>query len=330
MRFWSKENKHPPDSYLPNESKRTITLACPECQESWNESPNQITQRLEKQSEKKIICPYCSGRRVGKKNNLKYLYPELLSEWWDYETNNAKGILPENFTKGSDTEETHFNCPKCNHKFPATIDKFFREGTRCPNCKTPKIERYLRTAIKYVFADTKKRETTKEIKEIDILIPSLNIGIEYDGDRFHNDEKDIKRHAEIKREGISLINIREGKLNIINKNSILFKYSIKPEKIQELLKKIFHKMEEILDKKLLDALETNQQRKIEQLCGDPKLIKEIIKEISLKSTLTSSQEIIKIYKQGEKINNILKAFNISRSYLNTTLSTYNIPLRRTT
>ena len=26
-------------------------------------------------------CPYCSGRRVGKDNNLKFLFPKIVDEW---------------------------------------------------------------------------------------------------------------------------------------------------------------------------------------------------------------------------------------------------------
>lgn len=49
-------------------------------------------------------------------------------------------------------------------------------------------------------------------KEIDIYIPSLNIGIEYDGYRWHKDvNKDILKNKVCKQNGITLIRVRENK-----------------------------------------------------------------------------------------------------------------------
>ena len=56
-----------------------------------------------------------------------------------------------------------------------------------------------------------------EGKEIDIFIPSLKIGIEYDGYRWHKDvDKDIFKNQICKKFGITLIRIRENKCPVIN------------------------------------------------------------------------------------------------------------------
>jgi superfamily II DNA or RNA helicase len=72
-------------------------------------------------------CPYCSGRKPSKDNNLKVLNPELCEEW-DFEKN-EKG--PENYTTGS-SKKVHWICIK-GHTWEARIaDR--KKGSGCPIC----------------------------------------------------------------------------------------------------------------------------------------------------------------------------------------------------
>lgn len=57
--------------------------------------------------------------------------------------------------------------------------------------------------------------------EIDIYLPSLNVGIEYDGERWHKDiEKDIEKDNVLKKQGIFLIRVREPKCPRLTSSSI--------------------------------------------------------------------------------------------------------------
>ena len=82
-------------------------------------------------------CPFCSGHRVGKYNNLSYLRPDLSMEW-DYNKNKKR---PEDYTLGSH-EEAVWICSKCNHTWKATIHNRSKEkGTGCPKCNQRKGEK---------------------------------------------------------------------------------------------------------------------------------------------------------------------------------------------
>lgn len=74
-------------------------------------------------------CPYCSGKKAIKgENDLKTLYPFLVSEW-DYERNK---IGPENYLPKSNIK-AWWRC-KHGHSWRALISERTR-GTGCPFCK---------------------------------------------------------------------------------------------------------------------------------------------------------------------------------------------------
>jgi hypothetical protein len=73
--------------------------------------------------------------------------------------------------------------------------------------------------IKKIFQNATKLQT-KEISEIDIYIPELKVGIEYDGPtHIKSVEKDVKKSNICKKLGIELIRIRDAKCPIINDQS---------------------------------------------------------------------------------------------------------------
>ena len=75
-------------------------------------------------------CPYCSGRRVSDENNLKFLFPEIASEWHPTKNGDSK---PEEFTHGSN-QKVWWLCPK-DHNYDAVIGKRTQENpTGCPHC----------------------------------------------------------------------------------------------------------------------------------------------------------------------------------------------------
>ena len=74
-------------------------------------------------------CPFCCGRILNEKNNLKFLMPQLAKEWHPVKNNNLK---PEVFTKFSN-EKVWWLCSK-NHEWKTGINNR-SNGTRCPYCK---------------------------------------------------------------------------------------------------------------------------------------------------------------------------------------------------
>ena len=156
-------------------------------------------------------CPVCQGKRIEVGyNDLATTHPSLVLEW-DYEKNT--GILPTEFSKGSD-RKVWWIC-KQNHSWKAVISSR-ASGVGCPQCakelQSSFPEKVVYFYIKKVFPDAISGYKSEIIKpyELDIFIPSLNIGIEYDGERWHqNINNDLEKNKKCSEEKITIIRIRE-------------------------------------------------------------------------------------------------------------------------
>lgn len=80
-------------------------------------------------------CPFCRGYRVGKRNNISYIKPELAAEW-DYEKNKKN---PEDYTCGSN-EKVYWICSECGYHWDAEINSR-SQGRGCPRCNQLKGEK---------------------------------------------------------------------------------------------------------------------------------------------------------------------------------------------
>lgn len=152
-------------------------------------------------------CPYCGNKKiiVGE-NDLATTHPELVTEW-NYEKNIIK---PTEVVRGSEVY-VWWRCSK-GHEWKAKITNRVH-GTNCPYCTlymhTSFPEQALFYYIKQCFPDAINRDVSRGF-ELDIYIPSINVGIEYDGQRFHqNIKKDIKKIESCDLIGVKLIKIRE-------------------------------------------------------------------------------------------------------------------------
>ena len=138
--------------------------------------------------------------------------------------------------KGYD-KEVCIICPT-HGEFWQTPDSHL-QGSNCQMCarQLSKNEKEIHDFIADKIGDEnviKERSILKHGAEIDIFIPSLHLGIEYDGCRWHSElfGKDrhyhLKKTEECKKQGISLIHIFEDEYN--NKKEIVL------SKIQHLIK----------------------------------------------------------------------------------------------
>jgi glutaredoxin len=74
-------------------------------------------------------CPFCSGRKLNKENNLKFLMSNLTKEW--HPTKNGD-LGPEHFSKFSN-KKVWWICIN-NHEWKTGINNR-SNGTKCPYCK---------------------------------------------------------------------------------------------------------------------------------------------------------------------------------------------------
>ena len=157
-------------------------------------------------------CPYCTGSHakllVGF-NDLATTNPEIVADW-DYEKNGP--LLPTMVMKGQHIKVWWKGA--CGHSWESTV--YHRVGGRgCPICadeaKTSFPEQVLYFYAKQVFPDAENGNMEAlGNKELDIFIPSLNVALEYDGERWHKDlKKDLTKNRLCREKGIKLIRVRE-------------------------------------------------------------------------------------------------------------------------
>ena len=120
----------------------------------------------------------------------------------------------------------YFKCEK-GHSFQSKVCHMVDSNIICPICTREKKTSISQLAIYYyllkIFPDTKQNVSFDFLfnKELDIYIPSLKIGIEYDGQAWHQDiSKDLSKNQICEDNGIVLYRIREPKCPKLNSSSI--------------------------------------------------------------------------------------------------------------
>lgn len=170
-------------------SNRKVWWKCKKCTYSW------LATICGRTSENKG-CPVCGHRiLVSGINDLKTINPELAKQW-DYDKNGE--ITPEKVMPSS-TKKVWWLCPDCNNSWKAAISPR-NAGSNCPKCakawQTSLPEQIIFYYIQKAFPDTVNsyKPDWLDRSEIDIFIPSLNLGIEYDGAKWHkNFNRDMEK-----------------------------------------------------------------------------------------------------------------------------------------
>lgn len=249
--------------------KNDLETLFPEIAKKWNyelnkEKPNEIFPHSDKKvwwkcnkdkrhifqakvchvTEGRIICPICSNQKiiVGV-NDLATTNPELLKEW-DYDKNI---ITPQQITYGAN-KKVWWKCKK-GHEWQATIgSRAGYQKTECPYCKNELKVSIREKTIAYYLSKYFKIEETKHFDwlnkmELDIYIPQLSLGIEYDGRQWHkNIERDLKKDKLCADNHLKLLRIREKGCPKYKTTSYLLYVNIDKDPIlqlKEIIKKTF-------------------------------------------------------------------------------------------
>ena len=106
-------------------------------------------------------------------------------------------------------------CLVCGHEWDAAPSKLLI-GRGCPNCfkrfKTSFPEQAIYYYVKQTYPDAINRhqDIERQITELDIFVPSLSLGIEYDGQVWHkNKDRDQKKYKICRDNNIDLIRVSE-------------------------------------------------------------------------------------------------------------------------
>lgn len=178
------------------------------------EKNHDYQQIIEKKTLRGFGCPYCSGHRVMREfNDLASLNPSLSAEWHPIKNGSLK---PFDVTANSG-KKVWWLCPN-GHEYEAVV-RDRNQGTRCPVCdvrrQTSFAEQAILFYVKKLFPDAigKYKSIFKQSMELDIYIPSLKVGIEFDGCGWHNNDividREIRKYNICKEQGIKLIRFKE-------------------------------------------------------------------------------------------------------------------------
>lgn len=194
---------------------KKVWWKCPVCGYEWEATPN--SKPFGKGCS---VC--CNKIIISGYNDLKTKVPQIAKEW-DYAKNGDK--TPDQFAPYS-TAKVWWLC-QFGHSWEQKICFRTNRLKGCPTCnatfKTSFPEQAVYFYILKLFPDAKNRAVI-ENKEIDIFIPSIKTGIEYNGSYFHKNrqEKDKEKLIFCKENEIRLIVLEDGNTDLINKDKIIY------------------------------------------------------------------------------------------------------------
>lgn len=194
-------------------------------------------------------CPICSSRKIQKGyNDLETLRPEI-SKQWDYIKNRDIDITK---VGPKSKLQVWWKC-ELNHQWKETIVSR-ANNILCPICYdmhgTSFPEQSVYYYIKQIYPSAINRYKEKGKYEIDIYIPEIKLGIEYDGIYYHNTKearkKEVEKEKLLKSKGIEIIRVKESKANkykkpTVNGNIIHYKIG-NYEKLSEVIKELIEKL----------------------------------------------------------------------------------------
>ena len=190
-------------------------------------------------------CTICAGKVIlAGFNDLATARPDLMLDW-DYSKN---AVDPTTIAKSS-KQKCYWKCHLCGHEWKASPR--VRRDSPCSVCSSVKrislpeksIAYYLKKAISieenYVPEFLGKQE-------LDIYIPQLRIGIEYDGSQFHtNAERDRRKNRLCRENDVKLIRIRADSLPEIDDCIVIPIEEKSDSELDEAIKALFRTINDL-------------------------------------------------------------------------------------
>ena len=199
-------------------------------------------------------CPKCGMERMirahetPKENESLAAQNPSLAQEWNTERN---GNLTPEIVKAHSGKKVWWKCSR-GHEWLASINVRNGKHSGCPICNVETQTSYPEQAIFYYLSKYFKEGVFNRYNfmdgnrkyEVDVYIPSLNVGIEYDGKYWHKNKKLIERKKEIflQKIGVRLFRVKESNQNFVKDNVIYymltagFKYKYLPYAVYQLYK----------------------------------------------------------------------------------------------
>ena len=171
-------------------------------------------------------CHICANQKVVMSNCLATTHPALAKEW-DYSQNQKS---PEQVVSGTN-KNIHWICKvNSNHRWKASPSNRTIHESGCPFCfLTPQSEQELTitfeliTIFKGIDPKGFKTRVNGKLWSIDTYIPSLNVGIEFDGAYWHKDKAQLDKvkTEKIEATGLNLITVRQKPLERLFEDDVM-------------------------------------------------------------------------------------------------------------
>lgn len=180
------ENKNIDFDHVPTKTNRKVTYYCPSCEKKHIVTVSKLYS--------KPICESCHTLLVAKPTSLlekrKYI-----AQYWDY-AENPVDVHPGSIDNSSN-KKYKFKCMKCGksvYKSPNKLNNLVLCDECNIKCHTSFPEAAIYFYLRKMFPDAKQQDRSNG-KEIDIYLPNLNCGIEYNSYTYHSKhkDKDIKK-----------------------------------------------------------------------------------------------------------------------------------------
>ena len=197
-----------------------------------------------------VSCPVCVGQKVVLSNCLATLNPELAKQW--HPTKN-KELTANDVSLGTD-KKVWWQCDKGgDHEWEADV-RNRNLGIGCPFCTlTPQSKQELTITFELlkIFKDINPRGFKTRINgklwTIDIYIPQLHLGIEFDGSYWHKDKRalDKLKTQQLNEEGFDVIRVREEPLEKIFDTDVISSMPYTGKKVTDTVLRQIMKMKKI-------------------------------------------------------------------------------------
>lgn len=183
-------------------SKTKVCIVCPQHGEFWMEPSNHLSGQK---------CKACSKQSYVEKVSIPF--SEMVKRANDVHEN--RYIYHEDTYTKYDTK-MKITCQK-HGEFWQTPNDHVNQGHGCPNCScnTSTGEKEIQDFIGRYFTIVKKDKKTLDGLELDILVPSVNMAVEYNGLRWHSEEfigdrnYHLNKTEKCKKLGIGLVHVFE-------------------------------------------------------------------------------------------------------------------------
>jgi Hypothetical methyltransferase/Probable Zinc-ribbon domain/Type III restriction enzyme, res subunit len=127
-----------PEEVIAGSKQHIIWLKCPVDGHSWSKKPNDIKTSWVRSETSG--CPMCAGKRKKSERqpSLTDVYPEMISQYWNYEKNREISLDPETITLSSN-KKAWFKCPHDGNEWQSSIvsttsQQWSKGNTGCRVC----------------------------------------------------------------------------------------------------------------------------------------------------------------------------------------------------